>query len=394
MVIDQDKKDDEYIELDDDYEDIFGDGDKVDDEVEDEASETHGKIGEGCINTEVEMKKEISLLKDMLEVAEIKHKQDENKNEELVLKLNSFIKAKDVQLEELEQSVACLEDMRFEQIDLLEKKLKIAHELFEQIKDIDIADRKDVECILENNEKTLETECLIKKDLEAKIFQMAEKLKQKDDEKLVLKMLVDDSKHEKNKLSQDKKSLDAVLLDIKNKSEDLEKEISSMKEKAIKEKDEDRVKILGLEKTLQRLKENNLAKLDNLKKDMEEMSAQNSKFQGEIGSLKQLNTQMKKKLQKIKDEDVNLPMIKSVKFDRSKEEISVGAGSFGSISKVSVDGRSIAIKKAEIGQESISEALIMSKINHPHVVSALGVSIQHKDLLISMECLMKILPFI
>ena len=48
--------------------------------------------------------------------------------------------------------------------------------------------------------------------------------------------------------------------------------ISLMKEKVKKEKDEERVKILGLEKTLQRLqrhKENKLAKLDNFKERLE-----------------------------------------------------------------------------------------------------------------------------
>ena len=86
------------------------------------------------------------------------------------------MKMKDAEAEEMEQSLTTLEDARLEQIGVLEQKLKIATELFEEIKDIDGTNR-DLEAKIVYQQNELDSESQIKKDLQTKVLKLEEKVK-------------------------------------------------------------------------------------------------------------------------------------------------------------------------------------------------------------------------
>ena len=411
----QEKVKDESIEIDDEeYENIFMNVNPVEEmetevdvsEVENLSKESFGEIeveqhkegeeidlGHEEISQlkeyEVKQNKEISVLKKLLEVSENKRKEEEIKTKELVDKFNTFMTIKDDQLKELEQSVTTLEDERLEQIGVLEEKLKIATELYEHRKD-----SRDLESKIVDQQNELETEGKIKKVLQTKLLQFEQKLKETDEEKMRIRKEMLDSKGEVEKVIKQMNKLETEVLDMSNQTEDLEREISKLKT----EKTERIVKIDKLEDKMRETVEEGATKgklmdqlkanLDQMKRDIKDVTHQNSNLNKEKDSLKKEKDLLGSKLQKCKDQVEamsKLPMIKSIKIDKTEGETAVGKGTFGTIIKVKENGRHIAVKKSEINSDSISEALAMSKFNHPHVVSALGVSIENDQLLISME---------
>ena len=218
--------------------------------------------------------------------------------------------------------------------------------------------------------------------------------KQKTEERRETEVL--DKKQELGKVVNEKKTLEPEILKMTNESADLQHQVSVLKEVVQKEKMDDKVKISNLEKMLKEdktrqdtLREETQSSLDKANKNLEDVLAQNSKYKEETETLRKENKKKKEKVKRfeqIEIADKELPMIRSIKVDSSNEEPSLGNGAYASVFKVVLDGRPMAIKKAEIGAESIKEALIMCKIRHTHVVSAIGVSIQNQDLLISMDC--------
>lgn len=306
-------------------------------------------------------KNEIVLLKNKLEVASNKQKQDEKTIQDLTQIFNSRVGVQDEQIEEMEESVACLEEISCKKLKALEEKLGNAQESFEKR-----CEAKDVE----------------RNHLEVKLLELEGNLKKKDEANLKMKREI---KEELMKRSQEKV--------------DLEKEILELSNTVNKEKEEETVKISILEKRIQELlkekasqesiTEENKTIIEKLQKENKETTSQNSKFKDEIESVNMKNERLKQKLQKMiqkGEAEEREPMIRSVKLDSGGTPVPIGEGEYATVTKVWAHGKYMAIKEAKIELESISEALIMSKLKHPNVVSAVGVSIQGKNLLISMDC--------
>ena len=315
---------DDDVELDEDEYNLITDKpnmSKDELEVSDQDNEDEG------ISIGDQLQQEILLLKKSLIIAENKHETDENKLNDLSQKFEAFMKVKDEQLEEMEKSVTTLEELRCEQLEGLENKLETAKEAFEHISDVTNFERK---------------------HLEEKVSKLEESVKRKDEEVLSMKSVVDLSKKELKKVFEKK----AVL----------EKEICKLKNIGIEEKKEAATKLEKHEEELN-------AEIDNLKK-------KNEKLEEKLHKMEATAKAGKKE-----------PMIKSLKLDRSTSDEAepLGEGGYAKVTKVRVHGKYVALKTAPIEMESITEALTMSKLNHPNVVCAIGVSFKDQQLLISME---------
>ena len=398
IKIEDEEKLDETVEYEDaEYENMLID------EAADERTEGHeeyegnsmedsGDMKAQFENNEEKLHEEISLLRSRLEISQQKQREEEKKAEELVIKFNSYMKVKDSQLNEMEQSVTLLETVRLAQMEELKQKLKFATGLLETVNNKGGDKGKDLE-------EELKTERQMKKNMEVRLLKLEEKLKHKDDENQERIKEALDTKQEISKVVEGKITLEAALLKMTNKSEDLQYQLSLLKEKAQKDKDHDAVKINNLKEKLKnskevearqdKLRKETQSNLDKANKTLNEVLEKNSKYKEENETQRKINTQLVEKVQSFEqtqDADKKLPMIKTIKADRLDEEKSLGEGAYASVFKGVYKGKQIAIKKAEIGAESIKEAFLMCKIRHSHVVSAIGVSIQNQNLLISMEC--------
>ena len=195
------------------------------------------------------IKNEIVLLKNKLEVARNKHKQDEKTIQ---------VGVQDEQIEEMEESVACLEKISCKKHKALEEKLGNAQESFEKR-----GEAKDVE----------------RKHLEVKLLELEGNLKKKDEANLKMKREI---KEELIKRSQEKV--------------DLEKEIIVLSNTVNKEKEEETIKISILEKRIQELLKEKSSQeslteeyktiLEKLQKEKKETTSKKSKFKDEIKSSK------------------------------------------------------------------------------------------------------------
>ena len=406
-LLDEDIVQEESIEIEDEeYEDMFvnveekkGQEEEMDEEGEDSEiepfgeneNEQHKEVEESDTENEefsklkenvVESNKVIFDLRKKLEVSENKHKEEEKKTKELVEKCNSFMKMKDAEAKEMEQSLTTLEDARLEQIGVLEQKLKIATELFEEIKDIDGTNR-DLEAKIVYQQNELDSESQIKKDLQTKVLKLEEKVKETEGENMRVRKEAKDSKAMLEKVVKQMNKLETEVLDMSNQTEDLERELSELK----REKTESNVKLSMVEEH-EKIIDQLQSSLDKMNKETKDVANQNINLTKDVKSLKKKKDLLESKLQTCKNQVETmskLPMIKSIKIDSEEGETAVGEGTYGTIIKVKENGKPIAVKKAAISSVSITEALAMAKFNHPHVVSASGVSIQKDQLLISME---------
>ena len=375
-VFDQENSEDESIEIDDEeFENPFlneentnQQGEEKDDsEVVNRSTITqHREIDSENVElsklkeNEVKRNKEILELRKKLEASENKCKEEENKTKELVQKFEASTKIKDRRLKEMEKAVTTLEVTRLEQMNVLEQKIKKARELYEQIKDSDGGSdggnsSRDLQSKIVCQQDELETEYKIKKDLQTKVLQLEEQVKETDQENMRVRKELFQSKSELELVVKKMKNLETHALDMANQTGDLEIEVS---------------------------------KLDQMKNDMKDITNQNTNLNNDVKNLKKEKALLKSKLQSFKNQVTvlsKLPMIKSVNHDKAAGETAIGKGTYGTIIKVMENGRPIAIKKASTNADSLLEAVAMSKIQHPHVVSALGVSIQDDQLLISME---------
>ena len=331
-------------------------GDKSIESVAEEGTELETHENEQ-VDTDVEnncpapveenMQMEIDLLRKNLEVARSKHKQDEKTIQDLTQQFNSLSALQDEHIEEMEKSVSCLEEMSSDKMKALEEKLTKAKDSFEK----SLGD-KDVQI----------------KHLEVKISKLEEIIMQKDEE---VGKMERDMNAELKQLSQEKVDLEQKILEVRNNVK--------------KEKEEATITMSTLQNRIKELTQENLtqgrsaegykAGIEQLTDDLESENLKNER-------LKQRLQRMTQKVEAVDKE----PMIRSVKLESGGAPVPIGEGTYATVTKVLSNGKYLAIKEAKIDKESINEALIMSKLKHPNIVSAIGVSLKGQNLLISMDC--------
>ena len=296
---------------------------------------------------EESMDMEIDLIRKNLEIARNKHKQDEQTIQDLIKQYKSLSALQEEQIEEIEKSVSCLEEISSDKMKALEEKLKKANDLFV---------------------KSLEDKDVHIKHLEEKISKLEEIIIQKDEN-----------------VSKVERDMTAELKQIYQENVELEQKILEVRNNVKKEKEEAAINMSTLQNKIQQLTNENLTQ----ERSAEGYKAGIEKLTDEIESENLNNERLKKKLermtQKLKAVERE-PMIRSVKLESGGAPVPIGEGTYGTVTKVLSNEKYVVIKEAKINKESINEALIMSKLKHPNIVSAIGVSIKDQNLWISMDC--------